>query len=172
VLIAPEYYFIYTRRCKFSPFSSTQTYKIGKYQSFPFHNLADRDPYFRAEHRSCVRECVELPVFTARIDTWGKSRQKIGIKPPPGKSTIKPSGINARQKSRQAPCDHLFGKSACLAPPQRKDRIHPARGHLFFPVRSNILQEEIAENDMPNSFILGLRHCLTHLPLVDFVWAR
>lgn len=99
--------------------------QIGEDESISLDNFAKGDRYLRAEHRPGACECMELSVFTARIDISRKSREEIFVEASSSKPAIQLARIDARQKRGQAARNHTLGELASVPPPQREDGSHP-----------------------------------------------
>ena len=99
--------------------------QIGEDESISLDNFAKGDRYLRAEHRPGACECMELSVFTARIDISRKSREQIFVEASSSKPAIHLARIDARQKRGQAARNHTLSQLASVPPPQREDRSDP-----------------------------------------------
>src|SRR5579859_5332894 len=134
-------------------------YHIAEAKPIAIHALADfhRNRFFK--HRSVITKRMKLAAFAAGID----SRREVGeeglVKHPARELAVELFRIDARENRSQSAGQHRSGQNRRVGhrAPERKQRFETSPGQQPFAIRSNVLQEEIAESELRDAGANGAR---------------
>ena len=115
---------------------------------------------------------MELPALAAGVDGCRQFVKQCGIELAARKRSVENFRVHASEARPQAARDHLLGEWSGVGPEQWKQRTQTAARELLFPIPPDVLEEQIAERDVRESFGDGGRHDDGHRSFVELVRAR
>ncbi len=117
---------------------------------------------------------MEFAVFAAGIHFNWHFAQQVTIKSATCEAAVHPPGIDARQVGTKASGKHFLSQLPRIFSPEWEDGRHSAGGEMLLTVGANVLEKEIAENNVPHAFLPRACHRLAHRLFVKFVgtWRR
>ncbi len=144
---------------------------VGENETVSLDDLSYFDWNRRFEHRTGRNDRVELAVFAARIDIFGKLPEQCTIESTPSKVPVDFLRIDAHKMRDESGRDHFLGECVRVVLPERKDAVHPGFGEPLFPVCANVFEKQIAEHDVFDALGLDFPDGNGHPRVVDFVRA-
>ncbi len=117
---------------------------------------------------------MKFAVFAAGIHFSWHFTQQVSIESATCETAVHPPGIDARQVGTKASGNHFLSQLPRIFSPEWEDGRHSASCEMLLTVGANVLEKEIAENNVPHAFLPRARHRLAHRLFVKFVgtWRR
>jgi len=117
---------------------------------------------------------VELAIFAAGIDIGRQRAQQVVVEAPAGEAAIQLARIDRDEMGEEARSDHVGGQFACVTSPQREDSGHSGGREPFLAIGPDVLQEQVAEYDVPDTTGFDPVDRVSHARFVNLVraWAR
>jgi hypothetical protein len=146
--------------------------QIGIGEAVALDPFPDMDGDGCGEHRSGGDRRMELAVFPARVDAGGKTTQEGSVERSPGIAPVEPSEVDADKMRNNSAGDHVTGQRTRVPPPEREQPLHAGARQQAFSIGPDVLEEQIAEDDMFNAPSLYAGACFRKSGFVSFIGAR
>src|SRR5258706_12076644 len=131
----------------FIPMNSLCRHQIAKPERVAEHDFADGKAHWFPKVRSIEDKGMKFTVLAAGVHARGQVRQKALIDQSPGKRGIELRGIYANNDRLEPQLDEFPDELGGMSAPHRKQSYHVAARQQPFAIGSDILQEQITEND-------------------------
>src|SRR5262249_47145477 len=152
-------------------FSRLQRQQIAKNKGIAFHHFARLKGNRALKNRTIEYKRVELTVFATRIGTgWQVSKEGL-VELAPGKTVRQNFPVHAdrdRAKSRGMKMPNQFVR---IPFPDRKKRRHADSREILLPIRTQILEKDVAKRDRPDSLRIVVAHRRFHAFFVQRISA-
>ena len=145
---------------------------VGEDEAVPFHDRAHLDRDRASEHRTGDHDGVELPVLSTRVHRRRKRVEQRVVVGASGEGDVEGPRVDAGKHRAKPSSHHLASEGSRVVSPKREDRVHPQPRQLSFPVRADVAEEQIAEDDMRDARAPKLFERGAHRALVCFVRTR
>ena len=103
------------------------------------------------EERAVEHERVELAVLPAGVDRRREVAEEAPVVPPPRERAGQPGRVDADRQGLVARVDELVCRPRCVAEPEREDGGAADRRKLLLTGAPHLLEEQVAESDLPAS---------------------
>jgi hypothetical protein len=116
------------------------------------------------KYRAVIDKGMELAVFAAGIDVFGKIDQKVPVKASTSKFLIEDICVNTGDSGLEPGVDEVMSQFGGVDFPNRENRLHVYPGELVLAVLFEIFEEDVAESDFADAqvkiFLQDRKHLL------------
>ena len=124
------------------------------------------EPDGRAENRAVVTEGVVFSVFAVGIRPRRQGGDEIGVDGPPDGCGSQSVGHGRYYDGLQARGQEIVHHGFGAAAPKGFDDFDAVRSELLFPVFANVVQEDVAEDEVRYTLCFEMRDGLRHSCLI------